>query len=214
MGGSVTHTIGESPTADNAQPDIPASEGGVRPAQLLNGLVVTDEDPRNGYDRDLFGYPATDSNGCSTRDLALQRDAEVVTEKVGDCWVKSGRWTSLYDGLFITDPAELHVDHVVALAEAWDSGASAWNQSRMIAFGNDLAESSLRVVSASSNISKSDRDPGEWRPRSEAWCQYGADVVVVKTRWGLTVDPAEHAALEQLVGSCPTDFVVQVAVIN
>lgn len=103
----------------------------------------------------------------------------------------------MYDGLTFTDPSDLDIDHVVALAEAWDSGAYAWDSARRRAFANDLGVSwSLIAVSASSNRSKSDKDPAEWLPTSASVrCQYLGDWVAVKARWGLAVDDAERSAL-------------------
>ncbi len=63
----------------------------------------------------------------------------------------------------------MHIDHVVALAEAWGSGARRWNDDTRDRFANDLVfRGSLRAVSASSNLRKSDQDPAEWLP--VAWC--------------------------------------------
>jgi hypothetical protein len=40
---------------------------------------------------------------------------------VSGCHVVAGDWFSSYDGQTFTDPAEIQIDHVVALKEAWDS---------------------------------------------------------------------------------------------
>ena len=72
---------------------------------------------------------------------------------------------SVYDGVMWSDPAELEVDHVVALKEAWDSGAWGWTPERRSAFGNDLEDArSLRAVTGSVNQAKSDKDPSNWIP--------------------------------------------------
>ena len=57
------------------------------------------------------------------------------------CTVVQGDWVSPYDGLVTTNPGDLQIDHVVALKEAWDSGAWAWNASALVAYGNDLSDS-------------------------------------------------------------------------
>jgi hypothetical protein len=63
---------------------------------------------------------------------------------------------------------------MVAFKEAWDSGAHGWSANRRRAFANDLGDPrSLRAVSASSNRSKSDRDPAEWLPPVKGFhCAY------------------------------------------
>ncbi len=60
------------------------------------------------------------------------------------------------------------------------------------------------LVTASSNRSKSDEDPAEWRPpRRGAWCQFATDWVTVKVRWDLSADAAEVAALREMLSGCP-----------
>ncbi len=102
-------------------------------------------------------------------------------------------------------PAELDVDHVVALAEAWESGAHGWATTRRQAFANDLENpGSLIAVTSAANRAKSDEDPTEWRPpRREAWCSFATDWATVKVRWGLSADAAEVRALEALLSACP-----------
>jgi hypothetical protein len=115
-----------------------------------------------------------------------------------------GDWFSLYDGLTFTDPSELDIDHMVPLAEAWDSGAAGWNAGRRQAFANDLDHpQALRAVSASSNRSKGDLDPGQWKPtRDAAWCEYANDWVTVKKAWDLTADQNEVDDLKVMLRTC------------
>ncbi|RZU36692.1 uncharacterized protein DUF1524 [Streptomyces sp. BK022] len=90
------------------------------------------------------------------------------------------------------------------LAEAWDSGASAWTPEHRQAYANDLdADSSLVAVTARTNRSKGDGDPSEWLPPlADARCTYAADWVATKLRWNLTVDPAECAVLTDIAAGC------------
>ncbi|MBK3555971.1 HNH endonuclease, partial [Streptomyces sp. MBT56] len=87
---------------------------------------------------------------------------------------------------------------MVPLAEAWDSGASAWTGARREAYANDQgAHVSLVGVTARSNRQKSDQDPADWMPPSpEAQCRYVAEWVSTKLRWQLTVDDRELEALK------------------
>src|SRR5690606_9096592 len=111
---------------------------------------------------------------------------------------------SIYDGYSTPDASELDVDHVGALGEAWRSGAPSWDAWRRRAFANDLDEpGALIAVSASTNRSKSDRDPASWQPPNrDAWCQWGRAWVRVKVKWGLTADEAEVRALENILAGC------------
>lgn len=181
----------------------------------LGSLTIAPEPTRTGYDRDLFKHWSDlDGDGCDTRQEVL------ITESLTDGSVDSrcnivdgGTWTSLYDNeTGITDPSSLDIDHMVPLAEAWDSGAANWNADRREAFANDLTRpESLIAVSASSNRRKSDKDPAEYQPSNrDAWCQYANDWISVKAAWDLTIDQAEHDALANMLNGCeqsgtPTD---------
>jgi hypothetical protein len=111
---------------------------------------------------------------------------------------------SIYDGYSTDDSSEFDVDHVVALGEAWDSGASGWNDERREAFANDLDSGQLVAVTAATNRSKSDRDPADWQPPNrDAWCEWGAAWIEVKAKWDLTADRAELDALTNIMRGCP-----------
>ncbi|SBU99156.1 Protein of unknown function (DUF1524) [Streptomyces sp. MnatMP-M77] len=107
-------------------------------------------------------------------------------------------WTSYYDGQEVTSAGALDIDHMVPLAEAWDSGASAWTPARREAYANDQgAHVSLVAVTARSNRQKSDQDPADWMPPSpDAQCWYIGEWVSTKLRWQLTADDRELEALK------------------
>ena len=176
------------------------------PASVLAGLRVAPEGARTGYQRELFKHWVdADRDGCDTREevLIAESRGEAQVDPYG-CKVIEGDWFSSYDGLSFTDPAELDIDHMVPLAEAWDSGASAWDPNRRQAFANDLDHpQALRAVSASSNRSKGDLDPGQWKPtRDAAWCEYANDWVTVKKAWDLTADQNEVDDLRVMLRTC------------
>lgn len=159
-----------------------------------------------GYDREKFvHWVDADGDSCDTRDEVLRQEA-VDDPSVGSgCDLSGGEWYSWYDAEQVTDSSELDIDHVVALAEAWASGARGWTRGTRQRFANDLGDRrSLTAVTASSNRSKSDGDPTEWLPRKKARCRYGRDWVVVKSRWQLRVDPAEKRTVRRLVRRCGT----------
>ncbi|MFO1537455.1 MAG: excalibur calcium-binding domain-containing protein, partial [Actinomycetota bacterium] len=166
----------------------------------LDRLVVEPEGYRPGYDRGLFvHWVDDDGDGCDTRCevLAAERRTDLPGLTVG--------WLSIYDGYSTDDSSELDIDHVVALAEAWSSGAWAWDAARRRAFANDLGDPrALIAVTAATNRSKSDRDPAQWQPPNRAaWCEFADAWIATKLRWGLTVDPAERAALANMLAGCP-----------
>jgi len=173
---------------------------------VLIGLRVAPEGPRTGYKREMFvHWVDADHNGCDTREevLIAESRSKAQVDPYG-CKVVAGDWYSLYDGLTFTDPAELDIDHMVPLAEAWDSGAANWSADTRQAFANDLDHpEALRAVSSSSNRSKGDLDPGQWKPtRDAAWCEYANDWVTVKKAWDLTADQNEVDDLRVMLRTC------------
>ncbi len=104
----------------------------------------------------------------------------------------------------VTNPKGLDIDHMVPLAEVWDSGASQWTAARREAYANDLgADRSLVAVTAKTNRSKADQDPATWLPPlADARCTYAADWISTKLRWALTIDRAERDALRRLAAGC------------
>jgi hypothetical protein len=186
------------------------------PAHSAETLPLTDAvaslsvatESRDGYSRDKFRHwNAGDdpADGCNTRAEVLIREA-VTPPTVGpSCRLTGGTWWSYYDATVVASASGLDIDHVVPLAEAWDSGASAWTAQRREAYGNDQgAEPSLVAVTARSNRSKADQDPAEWLPpAADVHCRYLAEWVGTKLRWALAVDEAELAALEGAASGCP-----------
>lgn len=168
----------------------------------IASLTVADES-RTGYDRDLFRHWIDeDGDGCNTRYEVLIAEA-VQRPRVGaGCRLTGGRWVSAYDGLRTSNTRTLDIDHVVPLAEAWDSGASVWSSDARMRFANDLGDArALTAVSASSNRRKSDQDPSQWLP-TKGRCTYLVHWVAVKVRWRLSIDAAEKTALLRLVDDC------------
>ena len=192
----------QSPTT-TAQASVPPGELSL--TTLLSLLVVAPEN-RQGYDRDLFPtWTDADGDGCNTRrEVLIVESLTPVTVGPG-CSLTQGTWYSAYDGLTFTDIADVSIDHVVALAEAWDSGASRWDAARREQFANDLGVPwTLVGVSEPSNSAKSDQDPADWLPNvADDRCVFVADWLAVKVRWSLTVDQREHDALATLATGCP-----------
>ena len=148
---------------------------------------------RLGYDRDAVFGGWLYSGGMSTRERVL------AAERLAD-----GSWYSAYDNVTVADASKLDIDHLVPLAEAWESGGYAWTAATWRRFGNDLDDPrSLIAVTASTNRSKGAGDPADWLPpRTQYRCRYTADWVAVKARWELSVDRREQAALELVFSSC------------
>lgn len=184
---------------------VAASTVSGAPLELIRHLLTWPE-RSSGYDRAQFPHWIdADGDGCDTRREVLIDEALLPPRVGGRCRLTGGLWYSAYDGLFIADASGLDIDHVVALGEAWRSGAHAWTTDRRRDFANDLADPrSLRAVSARSNRAKGDRDPARWLPPKVGFrCRYVTEWLGVKVRWRLAIDPAERAAMLEILRSCP-----------
>lgn len=176
--------------------------------QAVAALPVAAED-RTGYNRatSYGGWIDQDRDGCDTRAEVLLEEAVTAPEVTGRCTITpgTGTWFSWYDDVTVQGRAGLDIDHLVPLAENWDSGGRDWTQARRVAYANYLDDPRhLVAVTGRSNRSKADKDPAQWMPpAADATCRYTADWISVKLTWGLSVDPAERDALTRLAESCP-----------
>jgi hypothetical protein len=171
--------------------------------QLFERMTFAEEDSLEVYSRSKFAsWIDADKDCLDTRNEVLKRDSRTTAR--GKCKITSGTWISWLDGKKFTKPSSLDIDHLVPLAEAWDSGASAWTSSQRRSFANDLGYKwSLQAVTLSVNRSKSDRDIAEWLPRAVTRCAYVQRWMAVKYRWNLSVDSEESDAIERVLnGSC------------
>ncbi|MFM8311543.1 MAG: HNH endonuclease family protein [Ilumatobacteraceae bacterium] len=220
---AVTSTSAVSPSTTGRATTVPASSAPATTVPATTAPPATAVDPRPlaldvlalipieleqgaGYDRDLFDHWIT-RNGCTTRESVLIRDSLSLPQvDAYGCTVVAGDWLSPYDGGRWSDPSDVDIDHVVALKEAWDSGAWAWDSARRRAFANDLTDPrSLRAVTDNVNQSKSDADPSNWMPPLRTfWCTYLGDWVAIKARWGLSMDQSEWGRVRNLLrDECP-----------
>lgn len=157
------------------------------------------------YDRSHhFGsWRRVDDNCYDTRNfiLANYSSKRVVHYSNRPCKVKSGVWNPLYkaDKSSIRSPRKLHVDHMVPLKEAFVSGANKWSKPKRCHYNNFLKYANhLILVSATENLRKSDREPGDYMPPNrQIRCEYIKQWMIVKAIWGLTFDRNEISAIQQ-----------------
>ena len=168
----------------------------------LAGLTVAAWTHTTTYDRDLFPTWDTISGTCNTRETVLKRDGTSVVVSSA-CAATSGRWYSPYDGATWTAAADLDIDHVVPLKNAWISGAWAWTTAKRESYANDLTDPQLIAVTDNVNQSKSDKSPDSWKPPlASYYCTYARMWVKVKYVWALTVTSAEKAAVTTMLNAC------------
>lgn|GEM_PF-1131077 len=181
-------------------------------ASLVDSVeaLPVDVEIRTGYDRALFNHWVDADGDCQNARaevLIAETLAPVTFTTASNCTVATGQWYSYYDAQTSTLASDFDIDHMVALAEAWDSGAHSWTAAERQAFANDLGDDrSLIAVTDNSNVAKSDSDPAGWLPAYEQ-CRYIATWVAVKIRWSLTVDSTEKGVLATLAAGCPADTV-------
>ncbi|ASR54102.1 deoxyribonuclease [Cellulomonas sp. PSBB021] len=209
-------TASADPTASargNAAPPPPTATTDPGPAvAALDRLVVAGRAPLTGYDRDLFGYRAVDAdrNGCDTRNDILRRDLVDAVVRADGCVVLSGTLVDPYSGRTIAfergaaTSGAVQVDHVVALADAWQKGAQRWDGATREAFANDPLN--LLAVDGTLNAAKGSGDAATWLPPARgSRCAYVARQVAVKQAYALRVTAAEHDAIARVLRSCPDE---------
>jgi hypothetical protein len=205
--------VSSGATAAAPSPAAVASAANPAPgsaAALLATLAVKGRAPMTGYRRDAFGqaWADVDRNGCDTRNDVLRRDLTDVALRPGthDCVVVSGVRADPYTGKYLRyvrgGSVGVDIDHVVALGDAWATGAQYWPVAERVALANDPVN--LLAVDASANRQKGDADAAGWLPPQKSFrCAYVARQVAVKAKYALWVTAAEHDAIARLLRTCP-----------
>lgn len=208
--GQVSHGTPEpAPSSPQAASSPAPGSRGTAERQLAR-LEVKGRAPLTGYDRDRFGsaWLDTDRNGCDTRNDMLTRDLtrRVYDQDTRGCVVLSGSLDDPYTGNRISftkgDGNLVDIDHVVAMGNAWATGAFRWEIRKRAAFANDPMN--LLAVDASANRQKGDGDAATWLPSNKrVRCGYVARQIGVKAKYDLWVTPSEKDAMSRVLGSCP-----------
>ena len=201
-----------SPTRRPTRSAAPAQPGSA--LAVLATLPVKGRAPMTGYDRAEFGqaWLDADRNGCDTRNDVLRRDVSgaVLDPRTHGCVVLSGTLHDPYLGQdvpFRRGPGDqVDIDHVVALGNAWVTGAFRFDIRTRAALANDPLD--LLAVDLHTNRAKGDGDAATWLPPYRPFrCAYVARQIAVKHKYGLWVTPAERAARVRGLGSCPGERV-------
>ncbi len=196
-----------------AAPSIEAAEAnpGVATA-ILETLPVKGRAPKTGFSRDEFGQTWADvnRNGCDTRNDILKRDLSAITykPKTRECVVLTGVLLDKYSGETINfvrgniSSMEVQIDHVVALSNAWQTGAFKLTKLERTALANDPLN--LFAVKGRLNSQKSDGDAATWLPPLKSFrCAYVAQQIAVKAKYSLWVTAPEKSAMIGILAKCP-----------
>lgn len=187
---------------DEATPN-PSGEA----ASALDSLAVKGKAPKTGYQREQFSNGWEDINGCDQRNNILRRDLEAIKID-SNCRVISGVLNDPYTGKaikFFRGPgssSKVQIDHVVALSNAWQTGAQQLTYSKRSQLANDPLE--LLAVDGPANQQKGAGDAATWLPANKPFrCQYVARQIAIKKKYSLWVTTAEKQAIKRVLSQCP-----------
>jgi len=182
----------------------------------LDTLAIKGRAPKTGYSRSQFGDAWTDDvavplghNGCDTRNDILRRDLIDVIFKPGSngCAVLSGILHDPYTGTTVefergpNTSADVQIDHIVALSDAWQTGAQQLDPFMRNNFANDPLN--LQTTIGWVNQEKGDGDAATWLPPNKSYrCPFVTRIVDIKSAYNLWVTQAEHDAIAWVLGEC------------
>lgn len=184
----------------------------------VDELEVRSQDNAAPYDRTgQFGRAWTDQNsadmggnGCDTRNDILARDLDDVKydDMVKRCTAVSGTLDDPYTGNTVNfvrgqaTSSAVQIDHIVALKDAWISGADQLTQQERVNLAND--PENLVASDGPANMSKGSQNASTWLvPDNEAYrCDYAQAQVNVKKKYNLSVSPSEQTALSEQLNNC------------
>jgi hypothetical protein len=179
---------------------------------IIEAKVTKGRAAKTGYTRAQFGqtWADVDRNGCDTRNDILKRDltGQVYKEKTRECVVLSGTLVDPFSGETINfvrgnvSSMEVQIDHVVAMSNAWQTGAFKLSIKERTAFANDPMN--LLAVKGRLNSQKGDGDAATWLPPLKSFrCDYVARQIAVKIKYKLWFTAPEKEAMIRILMSCP-----------
>ena len=191
-------------------PEIPSNAVGEKAVTVLETLAVKGRAAKTGYSRAQFGQAWADvnRNGCDTRNDILKRDLTNTVFKSGtrDCKVIGGTLLDPYSGksinFVVSSSPIIDIDHVVALSNAWQTGAFGLSVEVRTALANDPLN--LLAVDAKLNRQKGDGDAATWLPPLKSYrCEYVARQIAVKAKYKLWVTSPEKNQMVSILSKCP-----------
>jgi hypothetical protein len=102
---------------------------------------------------------------------------------------------------FSTTKVVIDIDHVVALSNAWQTGAAYFDKALRTQIANDPLN--LLAVDSKLNRQKGDGDAATWLPPNKSFrCEYVAKQIAVKTKYKLWVTSSEKEAIIRVLSVC------------
>ena len=133
------------------------------------------------YSRDEYAYPPT-----------VEDD---IIRQLGGLF-------SPYTGEVFDSKGDTDIEHIVARAEAHDSGLCRADSATKRAFSRDL----LNLTLASPRVNRTQKgakDAAEWQPAANQ-CWFAQTVVDVRRAYRLTIDRREADAIDRILAGCPS----------
>lgn len=222
---TASDTPTDSPSASPSAPPTDTPTTTTTPSPVAKGtatavlatLPVKGRAPMTGYTRAQFGQAWSDDvtvalghNGCDTRNDILRRDLHNTALKAGThgCVVLTGSFTEPYSGRAVSftrgagTSSLVQIDHVVALADAWQSGAQQWSADSRRNYANDPLV--LLAADGHLNQQKGAANAASWLPPNKSFrCTYVARQVAIKAKYHLWVTAPERDAIARVLNTCP-----------
>lgn len=206
-GHDTPHAQKASSPANNPESSAPARAA-------LDSIPTRPETAVSGYSHTGWSR----HGGCDTRGSFLQEhDVHHAAhiKKGTRCTVNRGNWVDSYSGRPLNGAPKglVDVDHMVPLAEAWQSGAAQWSPRLWEQFVNDQQHGELVIANASLNRSKGDKSPDQWLPPADhaKQCHYARQYVQTAAHWNqqahregheLSMDAGEKAGITRILDGC------------
>ncbi len=194
---------------EEIQPKDETTPDSMLAVDVLESLAVRAKDKTHQYYRKLFydSWGLT-ASGCNTREAILARDLKDTV--FNGCKVQSGTLNDPYTGSTISfvrgqdTSGAVQIDHVVALSNAWATGAFNFDAGLRYEISQDPLN--LLAVDGPANQDKLDQDASDWLPPNQNFhCQYVARQISVKAKYHLWVTPAEKSAMQSVLATCPNE---------
>ncbi len=197
---------------------VPTATPGATPATTLTITVAPIPEGISEYDRSDWKHWTDENGDCqdARQEVLIAESLVPVTYKTDrECRVETGQWYGAFTGVYVEDPGDLDIDHLVPLKNAHLSGGWRWDAEMREEYANYLGdENHLIAVSAGANRSKGAKGPEEWGPPDlDYWCQYATDWTEVKAQWELTMTKIETDIVMDMLGTCenPPDLEISEA---
>jgi hypothetical protein len=190
--------------------NVTVAPGQILASKALGELAVKPAAPHAGYSREQFASGWATAGGCDMREQILNRDlTDAKDQSATDCAVLSGTLHDPYTGKTIAfrrgagTSSLVQIDHVVAISDAWTTGAQQLSAAGRERLYNDPLE--LLAVDGQANDTKSDADAAGWLPPNKPYdCRYVARQIAVKIKYHLWTTSSEHAAMQHVLATCPS----------